>query len=47
MIVQYREPFIPRVAFRANMLAALACEALVAFMLGILPRCTASRSESR
>ncbi len=34
MIVQYREPFIPRVESRADMLAALACAALVAFTLG-------------
>ncbi len=33
MIVHYREPFIPRVESRADMLAALACVALVAFML--------------
>ena len=33
MIVHYREPFIPRVESRADMLAALACVALVAFTL--------------
>ncbi len=36
MIVHYHEPFIPRVENRADMLAALACVALVAFTLGIL-----------
>ncbi len=34
MIVHYHEPFIPRVESRADMLAALACVALVAFTLG-------------
>ncbi len=36
MIMQYREPFIPRVESRSDMLAALACAALVAFTLGAL-----------
>ncbi len=31
MIVQYREPFIPRIESRSDMLAALVCVALVAF----------------
>ena len=36
MIVHYHERFLPRVESRAEMLAALACVALVAFTLGVL-----------
>ena len=36
MIVQYREPFLPRVESRADALGALACVALVAFTFGVL-----------
>ncbi len=36
MIVQYREPFLPRIENRADALGALACVALVAFTFGVL-----------